>query len=88
MLAKADETPIMYYCANYAILSNFKKTTLTTLPLGKQHILAAWDYVLSFSPLSAQCVVLRAMLLNYVVVVVVKILPHLISSGVAASTKQ
>jgi hypothetical protein len=42
----------------------FLKTTLTTLPLGKQHILAAWDYVLYFSSLSARCVVTSAMLLD------------------------
>ena len=55
MLLYLNTNPSFFY---------FLKTTLTTLPLGKQHILAAWDYVLYFSSLSARCVVTSAMLLD------------------------
>jgi hypothetical protein len=42
----------------------FLKTTLTTLPLGKQHILAAWDYVLYFSPRRVAVLLPHEMLLD------------------------
>ena len=40
---------VLLYLNTNSSFFYFLKTTLTTLPIGKQHILAAWDYVLYFS---------------------------------------